>query len=94
MKIFRVVSAAKCAVQDRYYITRGAKGKYPLDSERYYKALVKISGPSTHNLVQVAKNFYTAYQNNSERIKNAEQILNMFNEPPLITKILHRMFKK
>lgn len=94
MKIFRVISAAKCAVQDRYHVTRGAKGKYPLDSKNYYRALVKVSGPSTHNPIQIVKNLYTAYQYNVERIKNAEQILYMSNETSLITKFFNRMFKK
>ena len=93
MKIFRVISAARCAVTDRYYITRGAKGKYPLDSENYYNILVRESGPSTHNPVKVARNFYTAYQHNIERIKKTEQMMHMFDKPSLPARIYHRMFK-
>lgn len=94
MKIFRTISAARCAVADRIIITRGAKGKYPYGDERYYNHLVQVSGPSTHNPVKIAKNFRLAYQHNLERIKNTEQILNMFEPPSLMTRIYHRMFKK
>lgn len=94
MKIFRTVSAARCAVIDRYYITRGAKGKYPMGSENYYNILVRESGPSTHNPVQAAKNLYAAYKHNVQRIKNTEELMNMFKEPSLATRIFHRMFKK
>ncbi len=94
MKIFRTISAARCAVADRYYITRGAKGKFPMNSENYYNILVKQSGPSTHNPVKVMKNLYTAYQHNLKRIKSTEDFMNMFEPPSLASRIYHRMFKK
>ena len=94
MKIFRMISAARCAVADRYYITRGAKGKYPMGSENYYNILVRESGPSTHNPVKVAKNLRSAYMHNVERIKRTEQMLHMFDPPSLTSRIYHRLFKK
>lgn len=94
MKIFRMISAARCAVADRYYITRGAKGKYPMGSENYYNILVCESGPSTHNPVKVVKNLYAAYQHNANRIKRTEQMMHMFDRPSLPVRIFHRMFKK
>lgn len=94
MKILRTISAVRCAVSDRIMITRGAKGKYPLDNENYYNKLVNISGPSTNNPKKIAKSFYAAYQHNLERIKYTEQILNMFKKPPLMTRIFHRIFEK
>lgn len=94
MKILRNISAARCALSDRVMITRGAKGKYPFDNENYYHTLVKISGPSTHNPVKIAKNFHAAYQHNLERIKYIEKMMSMLEEPSLMTKIFNRMFKK
>lgn len=93
MKIFRTISAARCAFADRYYITRGSKGRFPM-GENYYNILVKQSGQSTHNPVKVAKNFYTAYQHNVQRIKHTEEILHQFDPPSLAARIYHRMFKK
>ncbi len=94
MKILRTISAARCAISDRIMITRGAKGKYPLDDENYYKTLVNISGPSTHNPKKIAKSFYAAYQHNMERITYIENMMNMLKEPSMLSKIYHRMFKK
>ena len=94
MKVFRIISAARCAVVDRYYITRGAKGKFPMGSENYYNILVRESGPSTHNPVKVAKNLYAAYQHNMQRINWADEMMNMDEQPSLATRIYHRLFKK
>ncbi|MCM1339829.1 MAG: hypothetical protein NC191_09175 [Muribaculaceae bacterium] len=94
MKVLRIVSAARCAVADRYYITRGAKGKYPMGSESYYNKLKDISGPSTHNPKKIAKSLYKAYQNNLSRINYAENTLHMFDAPSIPKRIFHRLFKK
>ena len=93
MKIFRVISAARCALADMYCITRGAKGKYP-QGENYYNILVRESGQSTHNPVEVAKNFRAAYIHNYKRIKRTEQMMHQFDPPSLAARIYHRMFKK
>lgn len=94
MKIFKTIAAARCAVADRVVVTRGTKGKYGHYNEKYYYRMVEISGPSTHNPVKIAKSLYSAYQYNLERINNAEKIMHMFDSPPLMTRIYHRMFKK
>ncbi len=94
MKIYRTISAARCAIADRMLITRGAKGKLPQEYINYYKILESISGPSTHRPKEIVRNWYTAYKHNVERIDNAERILYAGERKSLTSRIFHRLFHK
>jgi len=94
MKIYRTISAARCAVADRIIVTRGSKGKLAKEDINYYKILEGISGPSTHNPKKIVRNWYTAYKHNVDRIDNAERIMKIGQPPSLTTRIFHRLFHK
>lgn len=77
-KISRIYNAAVGATMDRVLITKGAKGKIDKDDLQMYEILKKTTGASTHNPVQVLKNWNKAYKSNYLRQLRIEAINNQF----------------
>jgi len=94
MKIQRSISAIRCAIADRRFVSHASKANLSKYERQYYDKMVDISGPSVHSPIKVMKNFYSAYQHNIQRIKVTESYMNAFKEPSKVSRIFHRLFNK
>lgn len=94
MKIGHIVSAAICASKERKFVAQHAKKHLPEKMEQdYYDKLVEISGESTHNPVQIVKNWHKAYQANMERLKLVDSLNKPFKSSDTIVSAIKQLFK-
>ena len=95
MKIMKVMNALIGATYDRRFISRNAKN-LSMDNidKRYYDSLVKKTGPSTHQPVQIVKSWYKAYQSNIKKLDMIEQINDSFTTKGFVSRIFNRITRE
>lgn len=92
-KIGRMYTAARCAYDDRRFVSKNPKNfKTPIDL-KFHESLVRKTGPSTHNPIQAAKSFFKAYKLNSMRLIREEIINAQFKNPSTFSKALKFLAK-
>ena len=94
--IERRINAAIGATMDRRFITKRAKKESTLKGIdlQYYNDLKKVSGPSVHNPVKVAKNWIKAYNHNITRLKNVEAWNAPFKKQSQVAQIAKTILSK
>ncbi len=92
-KIGRIYNAAISAAYDRRFVSKNPnKLKTPIDL-KFHEALVRTTGPSTHNPIQATKSFFKAYKLNSLRLLREEVINAQFRNPSMFSKALKFLAK-